>query len=78
MPCAYVESKKWGKLFSATLAAAVIAFGSDMSALADLNKYEAEIRGEFGIGSAAQFGSADLRLVGFFLSFTQYNISACL
>nr|AFK40674.1 unknown [Lotus japonicus] len=55
------ESKKWGKLVSATLAAAVIAFSSDMSALADLNKFEAEIRGEFGIGSAAQFGSADLR-----------------
>lgn len=60
-----VESnKKWGKkLFSATLAAAVIVFSSDMSALADLNKYEADIRGEFGIGSAAQYGSADLRFV---------------
>ncbi|CAI8589185.1 unnamed protein product [Vicia faba] len=57
-----VESnKKWRKLFSATLAAAVIVFSSDMSALADLNKFEAEMRGEFGIGSAAQFGSADLR-----------------
>ncbi|XP_075641061.1 thylakoid lumenal protein TL20.3, chloroplastic isoform X3 [Castanea sativa] len=32
-----------------------------MSALADLNKFEAATRGEFGIGSAAQFGSADLR-----------------
>ena len=32
-----------------------------MPALADLNKYEADIRGEFGIGSAAQYGSADLR-----------------
>ncbi|XP_038725346.1 thylakoid lumenal protein TL20.3, chloroplastic isoform X2 [Tripterygium wilfordii] len=32
-----------------------------MPAVADLNKYEAETRGEFGIGSAAQFGSADLR-----------------
>lgn len=29
--------------------------------MADLNKFEAELRGEFGIGSAAQFGSADLR-----------------
>ncbi|KAG5061420.1 hypothetical protein JHK87_002449 [Glycine soja] len=38
-----------------------------MSALADLNKFEAEMRGEFGIGSAAQFGSADLRLVSFIL-----------
>ncbi|RYR59875.1 hypothetical protein Ahy_A05g025837 isoform C [Arachis hypogaea] len=53
--------RKWGKLVSATLAAAVIAFSSDMSALADLNKFEAEMRGEFGIGSAAQYGSADLR-----------------
>lgn len=34
-------------------------FGSPV--LADLNKFEADIRGEFGIGSAAQFGSADLR-----------------
>jgi len=58
---ANAESKKWGKVVSATLAAAVIAFSSDMSALADLNKFEAEMRGEFGIGSAAQFGSADLR-----------------
>ncbi|KAH1223453.1 Thylakoid lumenal protein TL20.3, chloroplastic [Glycine max] len=48
------ESTKWGKVVSATLAAAVIAFSSDMSALADLNKFEAEMRGEFGIGSAAQ------------------------
>ncbi|KHN34957.1 Thylakoid lumenal protein, chloroplastic [Glycine soja] len=50
-----------GNVVSATLAAAIIAFSSDMSALADLNKFEAEMRGEFGIGSAAQFGSADLR-----------------
>lgn len=62
---ANAESGKWGKVVSATLAAAVIAFSSDMSALADLNKFEAEMRGEFGIGSAAQFGSADLRLVYF-------------
>ncbi|XP_027360530.1 thylakoid lumenal protein TL20.3, chloroplastic isoform X3 [Abrus precatorius] len=59
------ESMKWGKVVSATLAAAVIAFSSDMSALADLNKFEAEMRGEFGIGSAAQFGSADLRRANF-------------
>jgi hypothetical protein len=32
-----------------------------MPAYADLNKFEAEQRGEFGIGSAAQFGSADLK-----------------
>lgn len=34
-----------------------------MPAVADLNKFEANTRGEFGIGSAAQFGSADLRYV---------------
>ena len=51
-------------MVSATLAAAVITFGSsDITALAELNKFEAELRGEFGIGSAAQFGSADLRFV---------------
>nr|GEY00098.1 thylakoid lumenal protein TL20.3, chloroplastic isoform X2 [Tanacetum cinerariifolium] len=36
-----------------------------MSALADLNKFEADVRGEFGIGSAdlrrANFTSADMR-----------------
>ncbi|EOY24427.1 Pentapeptide repeat-containing protein isoform 2 [Theobroma cacao] len=53
--------KSWRALVSTALAAAMVAFGSDMSALAELNKYEAETRGEFGIGSAAQFGSADLR-----------------
>jgi hypothetical protein len=36
-----------------------------MPALADLNKFEAATRGEFGIGSAAQFGSADLRYISF-------------
>ena len=36
---------------------------NNLSALADLNKFEAETRGEFGIGSAAQFGSADLKSV---------------
>ncbi|KAL5551108.1 hypothetical protein UlMin_001284 [Ulmus minor] len=52
----------WRKLVSATLAAAaVISFSSGLPAIADLNKYEAATRGEFGIGSAAQFGSADLR-----------------
>lgn len=58
------HNKNWKALVSTALAtAAVITFtSSDMSALADLNKYEADIRGEFGIGSAAQFGSADLRL----------------
>lgn len=55
------EPKKWKSLLSTALVAALITFSSDMSALADLNKFEAEIRGEFGIGSAAQYGSADLR-----------------
>jgi hypothetical protein len=43
---------------SAALAAAVV---TAMPAYADLNKYEAEQRGEFGIGSAAQYGSAHLK-----------------
>ncbi|KAJ0805857.1 hypothetical protein HanPI659440_Chr02g0083081 [Helianthus annuus] len=55
------EVKSWKSLVSSALAAAVITLGCDMSALADLNKFEADVRGEFGIGSAAQFGSADLR-----------------
>ncbi|KAL9177889.1 hypothetical protein ABFS82_01G089000 [Erythranthe guttata] len=56
------ESKKWIKLVSTSLAAAVIAFSSvNVPAMAELNKFEAETRGEFGIGSAAQFGSADLK-----------------
>lgn len=58
------EPNKWRKLVSTSLAAAVIVFSTtNMSAMADLNKFEAETRGEFGIGSAAQFGSADLKLV---------------
>ncbi|XP_047957860.1 thylakoid lumenal protein TL20.3, chloroplastic-like [Salvia hispanica] len=56
------EPKIWRKLVSTSLAAAVISFTTvNMSAMADLNKFEAETRGEFGIGSAAQFGSADLK-----------------
>lgn len=56
------EPKKWRKLVSTSLAAAVVALGAiNMSAMAELNKFEAETRGEFGIGSAAQFGSADLK-----------------
>lgn len=57
------EPSKWRKIISTTLAAAMIAFSSDMSSLAELNKFEADTRGEFGIGSAAQFGSADLKYV---------------
>lgn len=48
-----------------------------MPALADLNKFEADTRGEFGIGSAAQFGSADLKFVHLSIliefKFTFYN-----
>ncbi|KAL3645343.1 hypothetical protein CASFOL_010523 [Castilleja foliolosa] len=56
------DPKKWKKLVSTSLAAALIAFSSvNISAMAELNKFEAETRGEFGIGSAAQFGSADLK-----------------
>ncbi len=57
------ESKTWRRLVSTALAAAIVAFGTNLPALAELNKYEAETRGEFGIGSAAQFGSADLRFI---------------
>jgi len=46
---------------AAALAAAVL--GTSMDALADLNSFEANTRGEFGIGSAVQFGSADLKYV---------------
>lgn len=55
------EANKWQVLISTALATAIISSSSGMPALADLNKYEADIRGEFGIGSAAQYGSADLR-----------------
>ncbi|KAG8071610.1 hypothetical protein GUJ93_ZPchr0006g41037 [Zizania palustris] len=49
---------RWRAAVSAALAAAIV---SAMPAYADLNRFEAEQRGEFGIGSAAQFGSADLQ-----------------
>ncbi|CAN4077916.1 unnamed protein product [Withania somnifera] len=55
------DVKKWKAIVSTALAAAVITFSSNITAMADLNKFEAETRGEFGIGSAAQFGSADLK-----------------
>ncbi|KAL0395335.1 UNVERIFIED_CONTAM: Thylakoid lumenal protein TL20.3, chloroplastic [Sesamum latifolium] len=43
------EPKKWKKLVSTALAAAVVAFStSNISAMAELNKFEAETRGEFG------------------------------
>ncbi|MCO5585828.1 hypothetical protein L7F22_039761 [Adiantum nelumboides] len=53
------ESKVFGQCVAAALAVTVL--GSAYQAEADLNKFEADMRGEFGIGSAAQFGSADLR-----------------
>ncbi|OAY77922.1 Thylakoid lumenal protein, chloroplastic [Ananas comosus] len=62
--CRCSGSKSWRAVASAALAAAVVVSfeGSvPMPAVADLNKFEAEMRGEFGIGSAAQFGSADLK-----------------
>ncbi|CAL9130645.1 unnamed protein product [Musa acuminata var. zebrina] len=57
--CQTSEPKKWRAVVSTALAVAVVGFSGVASA--DLNKFEAEIRGEFGIGSAAQFGSADLK-----------------
>lgn len=53
------EPKILGRCIAAALAVAVLGFTHQ--AEADLNKFEADMRGEFGIGSAAQFGSADLR-----------------
>eukprot|EP00252_Welwitschia_mirabilis_P022558 TRINITY_DN612_c0_g5_i1.p1 TRINITY_DN612_c0_g5~~TRINITY_DN612_c0_g5_i1.p1 ORF type:complete len:273 (-),score=56.10 TRINITY_DN612_c0_g5_i1:202-1020(-) len=55
--------KSWRSCFVATIATIVLSTG--LHANADLNKFEAESRGEFGIGSAAQFGSADLRRANF-------------
>lgn len=55
------ESNKWKTLVSKALATVAVVSLSCSPAFADLNKYEAEMRGEFGIGSAAQFGSADLK-----------------
>ncbi|PHT37952.1 Thylakoid lumenal protein, chloroplastic [Capsicum baccatum] len=49
--------------FSTALVAAVITFSSNLPTIADLNKFEAETRGEFGISSTAQFGSADLKKI---------------
>ncbi|KAK1262519.1 Thylakoid lumenal protein [Acorus gramineus] len=53
----------WRSLASATVLAAAVAagLGGGIPALAELNKYEADVRGEFGIRSAAQYGSADLK-----------------
>lgn len=51
---------QWRVLVSTAIAAAILS-SVPLPAIADLNKYEAAQRGEFGIGSAAQFGSADLK-----------------
>jgi hypothetical protein len=59
MACITTGKKIVEKCMAAALAMAVL--GSSHQAHADLNKFEADVRGEFGIGSAAQFGSADLR-----------------
>ncbi|XP_039122257.1 thylakoid lumenal protein TL20.3, chloroplastic isoform X2 [Dioscorea cayenensis subsp. rotundata] len=61
--CCSSGQMKWQKALVSTLAATAISFCGTglLPAVADLNKFEAELRGEFGIGSAAQFGSADLR-----------------
>ncbi|MFS7900897.1 hypothetical protein Hanom_Chr00s149157g01821411 [Helianthus anomalus] len=61
------EIKSWKSLVLSVLAAAVITLGCDMSALSNLNKFEADVCGEFGIGSAALFDSANLKL-GFRIS----------
>ncbi|CAM6023526.1 unnamed protein product [Sphagnum balticum] len=53
------ESRALRQAMAAALAAAVL--GTSLDAMADLNQFEANTRGEFGIGSAVQFGSADLR-----------------
>ncbi|KAK8916072.1 Thylakoid lumenal protein [Platanthera zijinensis] len=57
------EPKSWRAFVSTALAAALVGFGGvgAMPSIAELNRFEADIRGEFGIGSAAQFGSADLK-----------------
>ncbi|GJP46137.1 hypothetical protein CLOM_g5460 [Closterium sp. NIES-68] len=53
------------KLLAAAAIAGSLALGAvglpPEAAHAALNRFEAETRGEFGIGSAAQYGSADLR-----------------
>ncbi|XP_072963798.1 thylakoid lumenal protein TL20.3, chloroplastic isoform X1 [Typha angustifolia] len=63
--CQSSEPKKWRAVVSTALAAAAVVVSfqgvGPMPAMADLNKFEAEMRGEFGIGSAAQYGSADLK-----------------
>lgn len=52
-------NRTWQSGMAAMLAAVVV--GTGMNAGAELNRFEADTRGEFGVGSAAQYGSADLR-----------------
>ncbi|CAI5976929.1 unnamed protein product [Closterium sp. NIES-65] len=58
-------AKSGAKLLAAAAIAGSLALGAvglpPDAAQAALNRFEAETRGEFGIGSAAQYGSADLR-----------------
>ncbi|XP_078448088.1 pentapeptide repeat-containing protein [Wolffia australiana] len=57
------DKKNWRVIGTSLLAAVAVGFAGvgPMPAMADLNKFEQEMRGEFGIGSAAQYGSADLK-----------------
>jgi hypothetical protein len=45
------------------VALVAIILGTSLDAMADLNQFEANTRGEFGIGSIIQFGSIDFRFV---------------
>jgi len=49
----------WRKAGVAVVMSAAVCFSSP--ALADLNKYEAAAGGEFGNGTAQQYGEAELR-----------------
>ncbi len=55
--CAAAREGSWLQA-GAAVAASMLLMASP--ALADLNKYEAEAGGEFGVGSAQQWGEADI------------------
>ena len=55
--CAATREGSWLQA-GAAVAASMLMMASP--ALADLNKYEAEAGGEFGVGSAQQWGEADI------------------
>lgn len=61
---------------AAALAAAAV-LGTSTDSLADLNSLEANTRGEFGIGSAVQFGSADLKYVKLQRALKFYSFRNC-